>query len=82
MCTNSSALQCFRPTRVVVLLAQPLHNTCSYRRSLTAVCMHGMCYAPVLQLCAGHIRVKNNRNILLKNLLDCAVGTASWFLIG
>lgn len=35
-----------------------------------------------LQLCAGHIRVKNNRNILLKNLLDCAVGTVSWFLLG
>jgi ammonia channel protein AmtB len=36
----------------------------------------------LLQLCAGHIRVKNNMNILLKNLLDCAVGTMAWFLIG
>lgn len=33
-------------------------------------------------LCAGHIRVKNNMNILLKNLLDCAVGTMAWFLLG
>eukprot|EP00879_Flechtneria_rotunda_P018566 GHRR01019481.1.p1 GENE.GHRR01019481.1~~GHRR01019481.1.p1 ORF type:complete len:451 (+),score=88.92 GHRR01019481.1:262-1614(+) len=33
-------------------------------------------------LCAGHIRVKNNMNILLKNLLDCAVGTVAWFLLG
>eukprot|EP00775_Hariotina_reticulata_P011461 gene11461-11607_t len=33
-------------------------------------------------LCAGHIRVKNNANILLKNLLDCAMGTMAWFLLG
>ena len=36
----------------------------------------------LLQLCAGHIRVKNNMNILLKNLLDCAAGTIAWFLLG
>lgn len=45
-------------------------------------CYHACCFCLRLQLCAGHIRVKNNRNILLKNLLDCAVGTVSWFLIG
>jgi ammonia channel protein AmtB len=37
---------------------------------------------PLLQLCAGHVRAKNNRNILLKNVLDCTLGTLSWFLIG
>ncbi|GBF92579.1 ammonium transporter [Raphidocelis subcapitata] len=33
-------------------------------------------------LCAGHIRPKNNGNILLKNLLDCAIGTLAWYLVG
>jgi ammonia channel protein AmtB len=36
----------------------------------------------VLQLCAGHVRIKNNMNILLKNVLDAAVGTLAWFLLG
>jgi hypothetical protein len=34
------------------------------------------------QLCAGHMRPKNNGNILLKNLLDCAIGTLAWYLVG
>jgi hypothetical protein len=34
------------------------------------------------QLCAGHMRVKNSNNILLKNLLDCVIGTITWLLIG
>lgn len=33
-------------------------------------------------LCAGHMRPKNNGNILLKNLLDCAIGTLAWYLVG
>eukprot|EP00878_Enallax_costatus_P025329 GHUV01027097.1.p1 GENE.GHUV01027097.1~~GHUV01027097.1.p1 ORF type:complete len:471 (+),score=64.51 GHUV01027097.1:207-1619(+) len=33
-------------------------------------------------LCAGHIRVKNSMNILLKNLLDCSIGTLTWYLLG
>ncbi|KAI8468134.1 MAG: putative amt protein [Monoraphidium minutum] len=33
-------------------------------------------------LSAGHVRVKNNSNILLKNLLDCAIGTMAWYLLG
>lgn len=33
-------------------------------------------------LCAGHVRIKNNANILLKNLLDCAAGTLAWYLLG
>ncbi|KAI8475975.1 MAG: putative amt protein [Monoraphidium minutum] len=33
-------------------------------------------------LCAGHVRVKNNMNILMKNLVDCAVGTLAWYLLG
>ncbi|GMI30131.1 hypothetical protein TeGR_g3232, partial [Tetraparma gracilis] len=33
-------------------------------------------------LCAGSIREKNVRNILLKNMLDAAVGAVVYFLIG
>jgi len=33
-------------------------------------------------LCAGHVRIKNNMNILLKNVLDCAIGTICFYLIG
>lgn len=50
--------------------------------SLCCECRTTRVLLPALQLCAGHIRVKNNRNILLKNMLDCAVGTVSWFLLG
>jgi hypothetical protein len=37
---------------------------------------------PLRQLCAGHMRVKNANNILLKNLLDCVIGTVTWMLMG
>lgn len=42
------------------------------------LCPHPRCS----QLCAGHIRVKNSMNILLKNVMDCAFGTLAWFLLG
>ena len=34
------------------------------------------------QLCAGHVRSKNNKNILLKNTMDCVLGTVCYFLVG
>ena len=55
---------------------------CRGDNALLLTLTYGLSNCPLPQLCAGHIRVKNNRNILLKNLLDCAVGTVSWFLIG
>jgi Amt family ammonium transporter len=33
-------------------------------------------------LCAGSIRAKNVKNILLKNVLDAAVGAIFWYLFG
>ena len=33
-------------------------------------------------LSAGSIRVKNVKNILLKNLLDACIGAIAWFLLG
>lgn len=33
-------------------------------------------------LCAGHVRVKNAGNILMKNVVDCSVGTLAWYLLG
>ena len=33
-------------------------------------------------LCAGSVRSKNTKNILLKNVLDACVGAIAWFLFG
>ena len=33
-------------------------------------------------LCAGSVRSKNTKNILIKNVLDACVGAIAWFLFG
>ncbi len=33
-------------------------------------------------LCAGSVRSKNTKNILIKNVLDACVGAFAWFLFG
>ena len=33
-------------------------------------------------LCAGSVRSKNTKNILIKNVLDACVGAVAWFLFG
>ena len=33
-------------------------------------------------LCAGSVRTKNTKNILIKNVLDACVGAIAWFLFG
>lgn len=33
-------------------------------------------------LCAGAVRSKNTRNILITNVLDAAVGAIAWWLVG
>jgi Amt family ammonium transporter len=33
-------------------------------------------------LCAGSVRTKNTKNILIKNVLDACVGAVAWFLFG
>ena len=33
-------------------------------------------------LCAGSVRSKNTKNILIKNVLDACVGAVAWFVFG
>eukprot|EP00803_Ostreobium_quekettii_P009012 evm.model.scf_351.9 EVM.evm.TU.scf_351.9 scf_351:86824-94708(+) len=37
---------------------------------------------PVHQLCAGSVRGKNAKNVILKNLLDTCFGALGWYVLG
>ncbi|KIZ07862.1 Ammonium transporter 1 member 3 [Monoraphidium neglectum] len=65
------------------LFAAPIHTSVGH--VATRICVPNAMtkhQAGFACLCAGHVRVKNAGNILMKNVVDCSVGTLAWYLLG
>merc|ERR1719276_642797 len=61
---------------------QGLYNNVDVNFMLTNTFLVFFMQAGFAMLCAGSVRSKNTKNILIKNVLDACVGAIAWFLFG